>query len=68
MQGICIGPVVAYGYKAISDSVYDTVIIIAPSHRCYIEGASVMDKGGYRTPLGIVEIDKETAKCNFKKG
>lgn len=61
------GPVAAYGYKAISDSVYDTVIIIAPSHRCYIEGASVMDKGGYRTPLGIVEIDKETAGAILKK-
>jgi len=61
------GPVAAHGYKSIFNEVYDTVIIFAPSHRYYMEGASVMDKGGYRTPLGIVEIDEETAGGILKK-
>lgn len=61
------GHVAAYGFKAISKSVYDTVIVIAPSHRAYLEGASIMDRGGYRTPLGIVEIDEETAGAILKR-
>ncbi|MCX8111445.1 MAG: AmmeMemoRadiSam system protein B, partial [Syntrophorhabdaceae bacterium] len=62
------GHVAAYGFKAISKSVYDTVIVIAPSHRAFLEGASIMDRGGYKTPLGIVEIDEETAGILLKKG
>jgi len=54
------GPVAAYGYKAVTGQEYDTVIIIAPSHKKYFEGAAAIDKGGYKTPLGIVEIDEET--------
>lgn len=53
------GPVAAYGYKAVSESVYDVVIVIAPSHRRYFEGAAIIEKGAYKTPLGIVEIDDE---------
>jgi hypothetical protein len=52
------GPVAAYGYKAIANREYDTVIVIAPSHKRYFEGVAVIDKGGYKTPLGIVEIDE----------
>jgi MEMO1 family protein len=55
------GPVAAFGYKTLFDRSYDTVVVIAPSHRAYFDGASVMERGGYRTPLGIVEIDEELA-------
>jgi MEMO1 family protein len=55
------GQVAAYGYKAIMGSHYDTVIIIAPSHRSHFEGVAVFEKGGYRTPLGVVHIDEELA-------
>ena len=61
------GPVAAYGFKAIAGRAYDTVIVIAPSHRKYFEGAAVIEKGGYKTPLGIVEIDEETAGMVLKK-
>ena len=53
------GPIAAYGYKALQGKAYDTVIIIAPSHRAYFEGAAIQDKGGYRTPLGTIRIDEE---------
>jgi AmmeMemoRadiSam system protein B len=52
------GQVAAYGYKAIMGSSYDTVVVIAPSHRSLFEGVAVLEKGGYRTPLGIVSIDE----------
>jgi len=55
------GQVAAYGYKAIMGAHYDTVIVIAPSHRSHFEGIAVFEKGGYRTPLGVVRIDEELA-------
>jgi len=61
------GPVAAYGYKAIAGCEYDTVIVIAPSHRKFFEGAAVIEKGGCRTPLGVVEVDEETAGMILKK-
>jgi AmmeMemoRadiSam system protein B/AmmeMemoRadiSam system protein A len=38
---------------------FDTVVVIAPSHRAYFKGVSVYDRGGYRTPLGVVPLDRE---------
>jgi MEMO1 family protein len=62
------GQVAAYGMKALSGSPYDTVIVIAPSHRKRFEGAAVMVKGSYRTPLGLVGIDEETAAAVIREG
>lgn len=61
------GPVAAYGFKAVSKSRYDTVVIIAPSHRAYFQGVSVMDRGAYRTPLGLVDIDEAIAGAVMEK-
>ena len=55
------GPTAAYGYKALSGRHYDTVIILAPSHQSFFVGAAVQEAGGYRTPLGVVEIDEALA-------
>jgi len=62
------GHVAAYGYKAVSKFKYNTVIVLAPSHRVYIDGASIMDKGAYKTPLGTLEIDEEIAEKILIKG
>lgn len=56
------GPVAAYGYKAVSERKYDTVIIIAPSHRLIFDGATVLEKDSYETPLGTVPIDVDFVK------
>jgi hypothetical protein len=53
------GQVAAYGYKALMGSSFDTVIIIAPSHRSSFGGVAVLEKGAYRTPLGTVPVDEE---------
>jgi AmmeMemoRadiSam system protein B len=55
------GQTAAYGYKAISGARYDTVIIVAPSHQSFFYGAAVLDRGGYRTPLGVASIDEGLA-------
>jgi MEMO1 family protein len=55
------GPVAAYGYKAVSSYTFDTVIIIAPSHRAHFQGIAVWDEGAFRTPLGDIPIDAASA-------
>ncbi len=55
------GQTAAYGYKALSGRHYDTVVILAPSHRSFFVGAAVQADGGYKTPLGLVEIDEALA-------
>lgn len=55
------GPVAAYSYKAISQKSYKTVVIIAVSHYYGFDGAAVWPEGGFRTPLGVVEVDSDFA-------
>ena len=60
------GAVAAWGYKALLKRSYDTVIVIAPSHRSYFEGVAIQEQGGYRMPLGVVNIDEEFAAALLK--
>ncbi len=55
------GQAAAYGYKTLVGARYDTVIIVAPSHRSFFVGAAVQARGAYRTPLGAVSVDRELA-------
>ncbi|MBI3602030.1 MAG: AmmeMemoRadiSam system protein B [Candidatus Omnitrophica bacterium] len=60
------GPVAAYGYKAISRNKYTTIVILAPSHYFPFEGISVWPEGGFKTPLGIVNVDEDFAQKLMK--
>ena len=53
------GPVAAFAYKQLEGMKFSTVIIIAPSHHVSFKGASVYNKGAFKTPLGLVDIDVE---------
>ncbi len=53
------GQVAAYSYKLLEEQKFSSVVVIAPSHRSYFKGVSVYDRGGYRTPLGVVSLDRE---------
>ena len=53
------GQVPAYAYKTLEKQHFATVVVIAPSHRAYFKGVSVYDRGGYRTPLGVITLDQE---------
>lgn len=55
------GQVAAYGYKEIKDSGINKVILLGASHHVGFKGASVYTKGGFRTPLGVVEINEKLA-------
>jgi AmmeMemoRadiSam system protein B/AmmeMemoRadiSam system protein A len=56
------GQVAASAYKLIEGRAFDSVVVVAPSHRALFKGASLYDRGGYRTPLGVVPIDTELSK------
>lgn len=51
------GKTAAYAYNAMTKP-YSTVIILSPSHREYFPGISVYSGEAYRTPLGIVPVNK----------
>jgi hypothetical protein len=56
------GPTAAYGYKLIEDESYDTVVILAPSHYVNFEGVAVWSEGTFRTPLGNIAVDADSAQ------
>jgi len=51
------GPAAATAYKLLEDRVYDTVIIIAPSHDGTFERLSICSINRYHSPLGDVAIN-----------
>jgi MEMO1 family protein len=53
------GATAAAAYNKISGKKYKTVIVISPSHREYFPGISIYNGDAYKTPLGIIELDKE---------
>jgi len=56
------GSVAAEAYHQIKGNKYETVIVVAPSHREYFQGSAIYDGDGYETPLGKIKIDKELAE------
>ena len=53
------GAVAAHAYATLEGLLYDTVIVVAPSHRHGFSGSSIYGGDGYETPLGVVAIDRE---------
>ncbi len=53
------GQTAAYGYKAIQNQPFDTVIVIAPCHSYGGFTVSVNNVDYYETPLGNIPLDRE---------
>ncbi len=53
------GGVAAHAYATLEGLLFDTVIVVAPSHRHGFGGSSIYGGDGYETPLGVVAIDRE---------
>jgi len=62
------GQVAAYAFKLIEGLKFDAVVVVAPSHRAYFQGASVYDRGGYETPLGVIPVEKELCRKLMQSG
>ncbi len=57
------GVVAASGYDQIDpDKSYHDIFVIGPSHYVGFEGASVYTTGNYRTPLGLVDVDRQVGE------
>lgn len=50
------GKVASEAFSQLEPGDYDTVIIIGPSHRHSLEGASILNVSHYSTPLGAVPL------------
>lgn len=62
------GPVAAHAYYSLAlDGKPDVVILLGPNHTGYGSALAVMNEGFWRTPLGDVEVDGETANRIVKE-
>ena len=61
------GGVAAHAYKLIEGETFNSIVVVAPSHRALFKGASLYDRGGFRTPLGVIPIDEELSKRMMEK-
>jgi len=53
------GKTAAHAFVLLRGLSFDTVVIVAPSHREYFDGISVYEGNAYRTPLGDVPLDED---------
>jgi AmmeMemoRadiSam system protein B/AmmeMemoRadiSam system protein A len=56
----------AYAYKLLQGADIDVAVILGPSHRVGFKGCSIYEEGGFETPLGVAEVDAETARAIAK--
>jgi MEMO1 family protein len=56
------GQVAAHAFKLVQGMKFDAVVVAAPSHRALFQGASIYDRGGYETPLGLIPVDKDLCR------
>jgi len=55
------GGVAGAAYAQLGEQSFDTVVVVAPSHRVPFRGSSVYGGSAYETPLGTVPVDEELA-------
>jgi hypothetical protein len=56
------GQVAAYAYRQLEGEVFDTVVLLGPSHYVPVKGACIDSNEWWETPLGKVKVDSEFAK------
>jgi len=59
------GQVAAYAYRQLQQAgtSYETVVVVGPSHRVYLDGYSVTAVESFETPLGAVPLDQEVLEA-----
>ena len=56
------GQVAAHGFKLLEGKSFDTVVVLAPSHRIPFRGASVFSGTAYKIPLGNIQVNQKLAE------
>ncbi|MGD2294251.1 MAG: AmmeMemoRadiSam system protein B [Candidatus Aminicenantes bacterium] len=59
---VCSAPVAAYAYSSIQGIDIETVVIVGTCHSSRVRGCSVYPEGGYKTPLGVAQVDASLAQ------
>ena len=54
------GKTAAHAYNLLVGKNYKRVVIISPSHSEYFPGICIFEGDAYETPLGLLEVDKES--------
>jgi len=62
------GGVAAEGYSLLKGRKFKTVVVIGPSHHLRYPGASIYNIGDYKTPLGVVRVDRKLCNRIIDKG
>lgn len=62
------GKTAAEGFKQLVGRNIDTVIILAPSHKVRLSGASVLDVTHFETPLGLVKVSSKVSELLAEEG
>ena len=62
------GKTAAEGFKQLVGRNIDTVIVIAPSHKVRLSGASVLDVTHFETPLGLVKVSSKVSELLVEEG
>ncbi|MBP8645455.1 MAG: AmmeMemoRadiSam system protein B [Syntrophobacteraceae bacterium] len=57
------GGVAAHAYRLLQAQKPATVILVAPSHHLRFSGVALYPGAGFRTPLGVLSVDRRTADC-----
>ncbi|MQA28272.1 MAG: AmmeMemoRadiSam system protein B [Luteitalea sp.] len=60
------GGVAAYAYRQLRHRDVDLVVLAGPSHFVGFDGVAVYRRGGFDSPLGIAEIDEESATAMMR--
>ncbi len=55
------GAVAARGFALLARDAYDTVVLVGPSHVDAFDFTSVFEGDAYRTPLGVLDVDRPAA-------
>lgn len=56
------GATAGYSYRRLRGSAIRRVILVGPAHRMPVNGAALVSRGSWRTPLGDVPIDEPLAR------
>jgi len=55
------GPVAAYAYRQLRGRAPKLIALVGPSHFVGFDGVAVYRRGGFASPLGVVEVDEASA-------
>jgi AmmeMemoRadiSam system protein B len=51
------GQTAAFGYKLIKPSEFDTIVLLGPSHKVWLDSCALSKCAQYATPFGNIDID-----------